>query len=75
MAMENLDPRWLDLKAKLKKIAEDLELAKRAHETAASDPAKRDAADADLTTAIDDAISSINKVVNTPPGTFPAING
>ena len=73
--MPDVDPRWLELKAKLKKISDNLEVAKRAHTAAAADPTTRDAADKALMTAIGEAVTSINQIVDTPPGTFPAING
>lgn len=73
--MADVDPRWLELKAKLKKISDGLDAAKRAHTVAAADPKTRDAADKALMTAIGEAVTSIIQIVDTPPGTFPAING
>ncbi len=73
--MVTLDPRWVALKEKLAKIAENLDVALKDHKAAASDPKTRDAADAALRDAVNTAVTSVNQIVDTPPGTFPAING
>jgi hypothetical protein len=76
MADGDVNPKWLELAAKLKKVADELKKAVAAHAAAVRDPkVSRDAADAALTTVVKEAAVAVEAAANTPPGTFPAING
>ncbi|MET0345896.1 MAG: hypothetical protein ABWY07_01750 [Burkholderiales bacterium] len=75
MADGDPNPKWLELAAKLKKVADELKKAVAAHATAVRDPkVSRDDADAALTAVVSEAAVAVEAAANTPPGTFPAIN-